>query len=603
MEPPAKTPSDDEFPLTDEDEVLAEAERANSRDAAFESDEDDKRPAKHSLKHRKPNSSGRQFSHNQFKGQRTAAGTSSSDSVTATQARMPDPERTSVSIYEPSQQGSQSTDMTTTGLLDLPAELVAHLFTYLDTDSLFATRLTSKHLESASFSYFGRRFFRKKGFLITPDAMLVLNQIAAHQELRKYVEHLWFNPDCYTFVRPPRFPDDAVEEGEDSGVEGEERPRRPGAGITRAGIGAYKNTVARHEHLLYGPQLGYELASAFRCLPNLAVVGMRRSEDHEPWGRRKYQRLIGEDPRVLGPIPSGSRGVLSGPTMLFTAIVHAAAAPKRTELTRTGLKRLYTDAVEIDNLHPEHIFQDKLNAACRDLLYLEINASKGSFKRGTPAEYGQGLLRLFQAVPHLRELGLQIFPDLAQPVAGNAEAWRKAYSYIAFQRIVEGVQLTNLTRLKLEKITTTPEILKAFISASRTSLMSLKMRYIRLLSPPGTERPWQKIFEFLRDSCSNLAYLLLYNLMYEFGGIAFVEETPASKPVQVIQDPEFNPGYTDPGTEQFFAQYEHIALEAKGRDEVEKKFAEVVDGHWYRKPIISYAMDESLWHTDTSDEE
>ncbi|KAK3717860.1 hypothetical protein LTR37_005632 [Vermiconidia calcicola] len=500
----------------------------------------------------------------------------------------------------------------TTSLLDLPAELIAHIITYLDTDSLFAARLANRHLAGVSLFYFGRRFFRKKGFLITDLAISVLNLIAAHKELGKYVEHLWFNPDCYTFVRPPRFPDNPAEGGEDSGVEGEERPRRPLADITSPGIGAYKSTVARHQHLLYGPgqpPLEWELASAFRNLPNLAVVGMRRSEDHEPWGWRTCQRKIGEDPRVLGPMPSGPRDVLSGPTMLFTAMIHAAAACRGT-----GLKRLYTDAVEIDNIDPKHLLQEKLNAACRDLLYLEINASKGWLvhdwlppslfpSREKPTYYGEGLLRLFKAVPHLRELGLQIFPDLRQPVARDAEAWRKGYSFLTFRRIVEGVQLTSLTRLKLEKITTTPELLEAFMSPSRTSLMSLKLRYIRLLSPQGSERPWQKPFEFLRDSCPKLTYLLLYNLMYESGGISFVEDPPVSGPAQADEDLDLNPGYPDPATNQFFAQYEHIALEAKGKDEVRKKVAEVVERHWYQKPIISYAMDESLWHTDTSDEE
>jgi hypothetical protein len=29
----------------------------------------------------------------------------------------------------------------------------------------------------------------------------------------------------------------------------------------------------------------------------------------------------------------------------------------------------------------------------------------------------------------------------------------------------------------------------------------------------------------------------------------------------------------------------------------------LVNGHWYGRNLFSYEMDESLWHTDTSDEE
>ena len=61
-----------------------------------------------------------------------------------------------------------------------------------------------------------------------------------------------------------------------------------------------------------------------------------------------------------------------------------------------------------------------------------------------------------------------------------------------------------------------------------------------------------------------------------------------------------SPYPTDP---QDYVKYEYIALEASEREEVEAKLLEVVDRHWYLRPLFSYAMDDALWHTDTSDEE
>ena len=50
-------------------------------------------------------------------------------------------------------------------------------------------------------------------------------------------------------------------------------------------------------------------------------------------------------------------------------------------------------------------------------------------------------------------------------------------------------------------------------------------------------------------------------------------------------------------------EYEHISLEAEGREEVTSKLELVRDRHWYLGHVYSYAMDEEIWHTDTSDEE
>lgn len=79
-------------------------------------------------------------------------------------------------------------------LLDLPAELIAHIVAFLPDHDVFATRRTARYIERASFSYFGKHFFRKKGFMITTPSLNVLQQVADHAELRKHVEHIWFNP-------------------------------------------------------------------------------------------------------------------------------------------------------------------------------------------------------------------------------------------------------------------------------------------------------------------------------------------------------------------------------------------------------------------------
>lgn len=484
-------------------------------------------------------------------------------------------------------------------LLDLPAELIGNLITYLDDHSIFATRLASKHLESSSLSYFGKRFFRKKGYLITTPSIAVLKSVAAHEELRKHVQHVWFNPDCYTHVEPKCSPQEDFDDLDEDGD-----PKERVELLSEEDRGKwerYREVMKDHAMLLSKPKLADELTTAFANLPNLVVIGMRRSEDHNPWGWSRLKDAIGEDPRDLGPIPSGPMFSLSGPTKLFIAIINAAACAK------VEMKRLYTDAIEIDHILPTVLPQERLNEACRSLLYLEINASKARLNKrmggnystlADEAEWGDGLLRLFKACPQLRELGLQIFP----PAARDGPSWRKAYQYVVFHKLIYNTQLNQLTRLKLEKITTDPDRLKILLKGCRSSLTSLKLRDMRLLHTHQIKdrQTWRRVFEFLRDDCPKLSYLLLYHLLFEEGSLTFVKSSPLPAPGTDTA----NQPYDEAAGGDFFTKYEHIALEAKGRESVEGKLGEIVEGHWYHKPMcVSYAMDEGLWHTDTSDEE
>lgn len=239
-----------------------------------------------------------------------------------------------------------------TDILDLPVELVALIFTYLDDEDVFAGRLSNKSLERASFSHFGQRFFRKKGFMVTSIALDCLNSISGHIKLRNYVQHIWFNPDCFTFARPECAPHD-----EDSDMHDANELTTPADRDAEADVSnfdklsnqyeAYRQVTRDHAQLLYTNRLETSLIAVFARLPSLMTVGMRRSEEYNPYGWSTLRDAVGEDPRVLGPIPSGPAYELSGSTHLFIAIVKAVAS------TAVRLERLYTDAIEIDNIRDD----------------------------------------------------------------------------------------------------------------------------------------------------------------------------------------------------------------------------------------------------------
>ncbi|KAK5111207.1 hypothetical protein LTR62_005235 [Meristemomyces frigidus] len=502
-----------------------------------------------------------------------------------------------------------------TNITDLPSELIAGIVAFLDDNDVFHARLAARLIERSSSSHFGKRFFRKKGYMLTTPSLNILASISKHNDLRKFVQHIWFNPDCFTFVTPECAPDPQEMPDPD--------PNNPDSlldilsPLDRRRYVAYMACMKDHSGLLAksASRLQAMLTDIFATLPNLKIVGMRRSEDHAPWGWRKLYEDIGQDPRELGPLPSGPMYVLSGPTRLFLALVKAIAA------SNTIIRRLYTDAVEIDNIRPDLLSHSVLDKACRSIWYLEINVTKAWLNQRKVAdytqlldgaEYGNGLAKLFNATAELKEIGLQIFPDRKQshilaPTWRDPASWRQSYPYLALQAAV-AVPLPFLERVKLEKVTTSPATLLAFLEPSKNHLTSLKIRDVRLLSDEEYPRSWQSIFFFLRDSCPQLAFILFYHLLYEGGGISFVQNPPLTLPPSETDpttgapNPAFNEGAELAG-EKFFMKYEHIALQVQGVEAVRERLEKVVEKHWYQQPIFSYQMDDGVWHTDTSDEE
>lgn len=346
-----------------------------------------------------------------------------------------------------------------TTLLELPPELIVHVFHYLDDVDFFASRLAGKHLERATFSIFGKRFFRKKGYMITTASLNVLQNVASHKELRKHVQHVWFNPDCYTFgpmlFLPGHFDNwDAVEP---------EHRYSDNPEINKKNHQAHAACIDDHHNIIHSNTvLANKLASAFFTLPNLKTVGMRRSDQYSPWGWRSLRDAIGKDPRELGDLPWIHQSGPSGPTLLYAAII------KALDTSGAEIQRFYTDAIEIDLIPLHTLPPDVIQRACSSLLYLEVNVTKGnastayqppyadtvSHQMHEVSQYGSGLIRLLSASPRLRELGLMIFPDRKQShLMAPGEGWLESYPYLTLIHLAGGMQLQHLRRIKLEKFT------------------------------------------------------------------------------------------------------------------------------------------------------
>jgi hypothetical protein len=509
-----------------------------------------------------------------------------------------------------------------TALLELPPELIVHIFHYLDDPDFLAARVIGKHLERASFSTFGKRFFRKKGYMITTASIDVLQHVASHEELRPYVQHVWFNPDCYTTTLDAKpFPPDHFDDW--NAINAKDR-YSDNPEINRKNHEAHTACVADNSKLLCSPQwtLADKLTSAFLSLPNLKTVGMRRSDQHSPWGWKTLMDAVGRDPRNLAGPSWHHRFGASRPTLLYVALIKAIAA------SGAKIQRLYTDTLEIDLISLRVLPLDIIARACNSLLYLEVNVAK-CFGNAVyhplkedeewenhclqASQYGSGLIKLLRASPKLRELGLMIFEHRSQssmyPTDDERDNyWRGSYPCMTMYHAAGSVELQNLRRVKLEKFATSPASLLSVLQPSAKHLTSIKLRDVRLLDDPGTNtgRPWQAIFSFLVASCPKLSYLLLHHLSHLTGTIRFIENLPP---------PDANVGDN-------FTSYENISVEAgvahsdpdtegpekratvlRAREAVGERVRALVDGHWYGQNLFTYEMDEVAWHTDTSDEE
>lgn len=500
--------------------------------------------------------------------------------------------------------------------MDLPTELIATIFQHLDNASFLAARQASRRLEQASFAVFGKRFFRKKGYMITTPSLDVLQCVASHEKLRENVQHVWFNPDCYTFGPPTEdlMFSDGADEGKNAGLRHQDGYSDEAA-KSQERLQAQLALALDHIELMKSDRaLADRLGKAFASMPNLKTVGMRRSTDHKPWGWSRVQDAVGRDPRVLGQLPFSSTLDPSGPTLLYIALFQSLAA------SGSYVRRFYTDVIELDEIESGALPSDVIRKACKSLLYLEVNATKSranALDHGhlgiAPASpemlsvYSSGLTQLLAACPTLRELGLMIFRQKANDFE---------YSLRAFSRLAAQVQLQNLRRIKLEKIVTRSSDLIAILQPSSSNLTSLKLRDIRLFPAPDDDPPtehwppklWKPVFAFLATSCPKLSYFFLHKVITAVEMVRFVEQLPPSS-----QGANGSRGFVD---------YENITVEVglphndpdtegrekraaimRARDAVSQRMQSLVEGHWYGSHLHSYDMDEGIWYTDTSDEE
>ncbi|KAF1823213.1 uncharacterized protein K489DRAFT_401695 [Dissoconium aciculare CBS 342.82] len=527
-------------------------------------------------------------------------------------------------------------------LEDLPPELISHVSRLLCSGDRLQLRQVCKYLERCTFQDFRRRF-RKIGFLITTSSLTILHGIASHPELSKAVEHIWFNPDLFTLSHI--FTNDGVPDRSRAEKYG-------GSALTTSQNEIYGRTVMDHLSLLNKGTLTAQLLRSIESLPRLRTIGMRRGTKFRPLGRLSLQNAVGLDPRLLDRIRPMlfSKSHLSSTTKLLVWLV-------RTLSEHTSqLERLYVDCSELDEIAPNFMTVQHLRLACHNIRDLELNAfapltikhnycpsgfsgeapyprsrthdvqnmrsnmhllGKETFAIPECARLGYRIVQILGAMPILESLALYVSDIYSahanyctSAVDEAGDPLPQGYAWAAFARIAGKVSMTNLTSLKLDSIRTTAFSLNMFLSSTALKLQTLKLRYIKLLSPDNDNGhrkqpllPWRRVFFALASDYANLCCVLFDGLqVWEDQAVLFAGSSDE------IDGDDWDIDERDADIIErlkgCFPATASPVCEAQGLQVVRHRLRSITKNHWYRPTgewVSPFPTDS--WYSDSSGDE
>lgn len=355
---------------------------------------------------------------------------------------------------------------------DLPPEVVQLIAGHLDQESLLAFRRTCHGFEENSFPLFASTFFDTVGFIFVCESLEVLVNLAKHEQLRKYIRHVWFAPEFFLRTTINIEQSIIVDGGKSCSMNSQ----------TEQQIRLIEKWEAKRDECIKSTALHKTLADAFSQMPNVATFGLRYFADpshrdyqaissaanirQHCWGRRMIQSQTGIDPLVaLGREKSGVHMPGNMSTTLFSTLLSI--------LGQSSLKipKLYTSGPsshkDVAQILPDHlevrneVFYKSNNplSGLQDLCL-----SMGTFRwlqHGlAEREYGRGLKLLLGTAPNLTCLRL----DFAR------SEMRDPYALEMFKRTFEKIKLKCLFAVSVEGIDLDSDILGLLISPSKFTL-------------------------------------------------------------------------------------------------------------------------------------
>ena len=383
-------------------------------------------------------------------------------------------------------------------LLGLTPELVGMIFHHLDDESILVARGLNRYLKHSSMECFGKRFFREKGYMITSPGLQVLKSVAEHEQLAKYVKHVWFSYRCddksHSILLPEQHSDfndaeDKDEEHRTTATRLSAHPQADGRGRRES---VYTRYTKDHQQRLSRSEFPKRLTVVFSKLRNLRTVGIRDHQDHESHRRCWTDATM----RLM-------------PTFLLVAIIRAVAA------SDISLARLYTGMVSIELSHFRDVPQTVLNKALGSLSSLEAHVTMLRYMGWTGLSEDDADRKFLMGTNTLRELRLQCSPNLHP---GRVVTMYRPRDWDVdnlfsrcFDSFVPSGTLVHLQKLSLEGITTNQSTLLGFLQNCPHSLQSLNLHSADLLQQQGLGtwktawKQWRPIFDHISTHLTELA--------------------------------------------------------------------------------------------------
>jgi hypothetical protein len=407
----------------------------------------------------------------------------------------------------------------------LSTELVIEICTHLEPADLLALRLASRDISAKCFDPLADRFFASLQLLVTSDNLAFLKEVADHPVLRARVRELWLTPalfegkydlsiERYFGNRPillsssPNFAD-----------------RRK---VLHAQHAAYRAAVTDHLNIAMTPVLQRALHDAFERFPNLKSVGWKHQryscpDDHVLQCRRwkALREATGRDPAM---------------PWLTSQLLKPNNPPVRARVLSAMLMALATAGKKIHSL-------DTCGGSCNDDTGLILGDSGLADTQWDSALCNLADLKALHlcirdcASPPSSDKRFQSALGILTTAAPTIETLTFSLCGVLdeghFEWTAARVRFSNLSRLLLWGIETSPQCLKQFLLSASPTLRWFSFWSVGLSIPEDQHtsaedaesagrQAWREMWEFFRDNMS-LEYLEFSRLHESFNPIPVVD--------------------------------------------------------------------------------
>ncbi|GLA67265.1 hypothetical protein AtubIFM55763_010616 [Aspergillus tubingensis] len=469
----------------------------------------------------------------------------------------------------------------------LPLEILTHICEYLEPQEWGALRITCHQMHRNTLEAYATRFFKSLSLVLTREGLDHLQEVAASETLRRWVQEIWIIPNLFE-----GWPQKDKETYKYLGLAGRRQRRilrmmrgekeEPTSTNAEAELDAlftaYEVTLAEHRAIL-GSELFGALETYLPRLENVTTVGLRSypieylllKSDYRSFrclGLRELKKFNTDDIRVHLTGASFRKGMLSIALGLAASQALHAIIKSNRKLQSLHTCGNYACGVNLGSLTLPESRCNLLLPLLSDLTSLHMcirikDQEEDIFDEDT--------------FKRLLDILVTVAPKLKSLTFGQWNPWEEL-SPVYFQDLSEKIRFSQLEEVHLHWIEVTVDTLRKFLHTAAPILKRLRMSMVSLTDPiiaardpgPITEERsswgsslsiavtneirqlWMRAFEFLADNLK-LQFVQLSKLGYRGREIKlqddlYMERGQPDAPPDSCTQPSIDPRdiYSDP---------------------------------------------------------